>query len=119
MDQQVIAYMVMDLFADAMGCLNLATNVEVSMDTVPITHMNTIAISRLKLNGMVNLYATIYTLVHKCLSNIPDSLCNEKTYVFISTIDAEYDSINQQRRSPRQLRDDNVLPELYNSEYAS
>ena len=88
--------MVMDLFADAMGCLNRAANVEVSMDTVPIVHMNTIAISRLKLNGMVNLYATIYTLVHECLSNLPDPLCNEKTYVFISTIAAEYDSINQE-----------------------
>lgn len=83
-----------DLFSEVILKLRACASVPVVIDEVTNTSRKSISISRLKLNQMINSYWTLYKLVHKCWSNLPDPPCSEKTYLFMWAIACDDYSFN-------------------------
>ena len=82
------------IFVDVIEKLRSVATVDVEMDARPNAMRKMISISRVKMNEMVKSYALMYRLAHQCWSNLPDSPCDEKTYVFMWMIAADDYGVN-------------------------
>ena len=63
--------------------------VPVMLDASPSASTNAISVSRVKMNSMLKSYGTVYSLVNKCWSNLPDPPATERTFVFMWAIAIE------------------------------
>lgn len=84
----------MEIYNDVIKQLEMSANVRVSIDVVPNMYKNAIVINRTKMLEMVNSYGSMYSLVHRCWSNLPEPPCSEKTYLFMWMIASEGYSLN-------------------------
>ncbi len=84
----------MDIFSDSITALRSCASVNVVIDGNPSLVRNVISVSRVKMSTMISSYRTLYTLVNKCWSNLPEPPCSERTYVFMWMIASEGYAVN-------------------------
>lgn len=72
-----------EMYNDVLRQLRKESKKAISLDEVVTEPNKSISISRTKLSEILQNCETMYGLVNKCWSNLPNPPCSEKTYVFV------------------------------------